>query len=89
MENWIPKYIPTVHEKRAGEKVKNIDWNDSFNTLVSQGNWNSEAIDDLIELGNLTVQRSLYSEDSGLLGGQPSSYYAPRSKVLGDRKSVV
>lgn len=83
MVKWIPKYIPKVHEKRAGEKVVNIDWNDSFNTLISQGNWNTEAIEDLINLGNLSVKRAVLSEDSLKLGGQSPSYYAARSKVLG------
>lgn len=85
---WIPKYIPSLQEKRAREKVFSVDWNSAFNTLIDQGNHNTKAIEDLIELGNLSVQRAVLSEDSLKLGGQHPSYYAVREKVIGRDEDV-
>lgn len=83
MEKWIPKYIPRFQEKRARDIIYSIDWNAIFNTLISQGNWNSETLEDLINLGNISVKRSELSDDSTKLGGQFPSYYSAREKVIG------
>ena len=49
---FIPKYIKRVEDRRSSEKIKNVDWNELFNLLISQGDHNTEALVNLVsELG--------------------------------------
>ena len=43
--NYIPKYIKRVIDKRQAEKVTNTEWNELFNLLINQGDYNTEAIE--------------------------------------------
>ena len=43
--NYIPKYIKRVIDKRQAEKVTNLEWNELFNLLINQGDYNTEAIE--------------------------------------------
>lgn len=45
---FIPKFIRRTEDKRAAEKIKNIDWNELFNLLITQGDWNTQALVDLV-----------------------------------------
>ena len=45
--NYIPKYIKRVIDKRQAEKVTNTEWNELFNLLINQGDYNTEAIETL------------------------------------------
>ena len=78
-----PQYIRDDENRKPGDLVDNLDWNDRFNLLASLGNNNSDALDKLINTGLLSVQMSLKSQDSIRLNGQPASYYAARHNVLG------
>lgn len=83
MANWNPKYVKKNQGKRSNEIVSNIEWNDLFNLLMAQGNWNAEALYDLINDGNLTVQKALFASDSAKLNGKLPEFYAFRDNVLG------
>lgn len=49
---FIPKYIKRVEDRRSSEKIKNVDWNELFNLLITQGDHNTEALVNLVsELG--------------------------------------
>lgn len=43
--NYIPKYIKRNIDKRQAEKVTNTEWNELFNLLINQGDYNTEAIE--------------------------------------------
>ena len=83
MANWDPKYVKRNQAKRSNEVVSNIEWNEIFNLLMAQGNWNAEALYDLINDGNLLVQKAIFSNDSAKLGGNLPEFYAFRDNVLG------
>lgn len=43
--NYIPKYIKRNINKRQAEKVTNTEWNELFNLLINQGDYNTKAIE--------------------------------------------
>lgn len=45
--NYIPKYIKRNIDKRQAEKVTNTEWNELFNLLINQGDYNTETIEAL------------------------------------------
>ena len=83
LENWAPKFIPLDQERIPREIIDNKDWNDAFNLLRSQGNWNSETLEKLINTGDISVKIAEFARNSALLDGQPKSYFAARNNVLG------
>lgn len=56
---FIPKYIKRTEDKRASEVITNEDWNQLFNLIINQGDWNTKALVDLckeLELYSNTAQ---------------------------------
>lgn len=45
--DYIPKYIRKVENKREAEKVTNVEWNELFNLLIEQGDYNTQALETL------------------------------------------
>lgn len=82
-KEWVPKYLQDTELKAPGEIVTSKDWNDHFTLIRTQTNHISKTLDDLINSGNIKVQHSYVSDNSKLLDGNPSSYYAARQNVLG------
>ena len=37
---FIPKYINKVEDKRASEVITHENWNELFNLVINQGDWN-------------------------------------------------
>jgi hypothetical protein len=46
---FIPKYIRRTEDKRESETITNQQWNELFNLLINQGDWNTEALAKLYE----------------------------------------
>lgn len=44
---FIPKYINKVEDKRASEVITHENWNELFNLVINQGDWNTKALVDL------------------------------------------
>lgn len=88
LREWVAKYIPLEQERKARDIIDAKDWNDLFNLMRAQGNWNSEALEALINTGLLSAKHALYSDDTARLGGELPSYYAPRKDVIGTNEDV-
>ena len=72
---WVPKYIKQNQSMRAKDVVTSSDWNNLFNLVIAQGDWNSEAINKLINTGDFGIQFAAHAEDSDKLGGKLPAYY--------------
>lgn len=82
-EPWDPKYIILHQMKRAKDIVTAENWNNLFNRLIAQGDWNAEALDKLINQGVIKVKNAEHADDSDMLGGHEPDYFAYRHNVIG------
>lgn len=46
---WIPKYIRQVLSKRPGQIISSEQWNELFNLLIGQGDYNSELLATMVD----------------------------------------
>lgn len=72
---WVPKYIKQNQSMRAKDVVTSSDWNNLFNLVIAQGDWNSEAINKLINTGDFGIQFAAHAENADKLGGKLPAYY--------------
>lgn len=82
-ESWDPKYIIIPQQKRPKDIVTHKDWNELWNLATAQGDWNSEALDKIINQGTIKVKRAEYADDSDKLDGHHADYFAYRHNVIG------
>ena len=83
MAQWDPKYIKKLQAKRSNEIVTHEEWNKIFNLLIDQGNWNSTALFDAVNQGNVVVQKAEYADNAGKLQGYTADYFAEKRTTLG------
>lgn len=82
-EAWDPKYIIIPQQKRPKDIVTHIDWNTLWNLSTAQGDWNSEALDKIINQGTIKVKHAEYADDADMLDGHHADYFAYRHNVIG------
>ena len=53
---FIPMYVDEPQNKEPGDIIKNTDWNNLFNLLMTQGNYNTDALLEITQTYPTTVQ---------------------------------
>lgn len=56
---FIPMYVDEPQNKEPGDIIKNTDWNNLFNLLMTQGNHNTDALLEITQTYPTTVQMDL------------------------------
>jgi len=56
---FIPMYVDESQNKEPGDIIKNTDWNNLFNLLMTQGNHNTDALLEITQTYPTTVQMDL------------------------------
>lgn len=82
MAEWIPKYIKERQARLARTVVTAQDWNNIFNLHVEQGDWNTEAIEDLME--TRFANQVTLEDHENRIGNLEGQWYRYQDKLVTD-----